>query len=109
MLAGYCVKIYENVPYFYQHHKEKIRVEKNGHKYILFRYDVYFFEYNLAVEVDEEGHADRYLIFEKKRHEALETKSTVNLLELILVKKNMQETMKLVECKHLLVILKMKN
>ena len=63
----------------------------------------------MPVEVDEEGHADRYLIFEKKRHEALETKSTVNLLELILAKKNMKEAMKLVEYKHLLVISKMKN
>ena len=63
----------------------------------------------MAVEIDEKGHADRYLIFEKKRHKALETKSIVNLLELILVKKNMKETMKLVEYKHLLVILKMTN
>ena len=40
ILEGYCVKIYENVLYFYEHHKEKIRVEKDGHKYILFRNDV---------------------------------------------------------------------
>ena len=43
-------------------------------KYILFRIDVYFTEYLLAVEIDEKGHADRDLIFEKKRQKALEQK-----------------------------------
>ena len=42
ILEEYCVNIYENALYFYQHYKEKIRVEKNGHKYILFRTDVNF-------------------------------------------------------------------
>ena len=35
---------------------------------------IYFTEYSLAVEIDEKGHADRDLEFEKKRHEALEKK-----------------------------------
>ena len=43
-----------------------LRVGKNGRNYILFRIDVYFFKYNLAVEFDEKGHTDRDLIFEKK-------------------------------------------
>ena len=60
------VKIYEIDPYFYEHHKEKIKVDKNGHEYILFRIDVYFTEYVLAVEIDEQNHAGRELIFEKK-------------------------------------------
>ena len=37
--------------------------------------DVYFIEYPLAVEIDEKKHADRDLIFEEKRQEALEKKT----------------------------------
>ena len=51
---------------------KKIQVDKNGCKYILFRIDVYFNKFLLAVEIDEKGHTDRDLIFEKKRQEALE-------------------------------------
>ena len=57
------VKIYEIDPYFYEHYKEKIQVDNNDREYILFRIDVYFTEYFLAVEVDEKGHTDRSLIF----------------------------------------------
>ena len=53
---------------------KKIQVDKNGCKYILFRIDVYFNEFLLAVEIDEKGHTDRDLIFEEKRQKALETK-----------------------------------
>ena len=56
------------------HHKEKIKVDKNGCEYILFRIDVYFAEYFLAVEIDEQNHEDRELIFEKRRQEVLEKK-----------------------------------
>ena len=52
--------------------KKKIQVDENGRKYILLRTDVYFFEYLLAVEIDEKVHTDRNLIFEEKRQEALE-------------------------------------
>ena len=41
-----------------------------------------------------------------KMQKAIEKNLTVNLLELILVKKIMMQTMKLVEYKHLLVILR---
>ena len=41
---------------------------------MLFRINVYFTEYLTAVEVDEKGHTDRDLIFEKKRQKALEKK-----------------------------------
>ena len=41
---------------------------------MLFRIDVYFDKFLLAVEIDEEGHTDRDLIFEEKRQEALEKK-----------------------------------
>ena len=43
--------------------------------YILFRIDVNFFEYLLAVEIDEKGHTDRDLTFEEKRQEALGKKT----------------------------------
>ena len=51
---------------------KKIQVDKNGCKYILFRIDVYFNEFLLAVEIDEKGHTDRDPIFEEKRQKALE-------------------------------------
>ena len=51
---------------------KKMQVDNNGKKYIIFRIDVYFTEYCLAVEIDEKGHTDRDLKFEEKRQEALE-------------------------------------
>ena len=53
ILEEYYVKIYKIDPYFCEHYKEKIQVDKNGCEYILFRIDVYFTEYLLAVEIDE--------------------------------------------------------
>ena len=64
-LEEYFVKIYKIDPYFYKHYKKK---------YKLFRIDVYFSEYSLAVEIDEKGHTDRDFIFEEKRQKALEKK-----------------------------------
>ena len=52
----------------------KKKTDKNECEYILFRIDVYFTEYFLAVEIDEKGHTDRDLIFEEKRQKALEKK-----------------------------------
>ena len=43
-------------------------------KYILFRIDVYFNKFLLAVEIDEKGHTDRDLIFEEKRQKVQEKK-----------------------------------
>ena len=40
ILEEYFVKIYEIDPFFYEHHKEKIKVDKNGCEYTLFRIDV---------------------------------------------------------------------
>ena len=40
----------------------------------MFRIDIYFTEYSLAVEIDEKGHTDRDLIFEKQREKALENR-----------------------------------
>ena len=50
---------------------KKIQADKNGCKYILFRIDVYFNEFLLAVEIDEKGHTDRDFIFEEIRQETL--------------------------------------
>ena len=44
-----------------------MQVDNNGKKYIIFRIDVYFTEYCLAVEIDEKGHTDRDSIFEQTR------------------------------------------
>ena len=40
----------------------------------MFRIDIYFTKYCLAVEIDEKGHTDRDLIFEEERQKALEKK-----------------------------------
>ena len=42
--------------------RKKIKVDENACNYILFRVDVCFSEYNLAVEVDEKEHSDRISI-----------------------------------------------
>ena len=57
---------------FYEHRKEKIKVDRNDREYMLFRTDVDFTEWFLAVEIDEQNHEGRELILEKKRQEALE-------------------------------------
>ena len=44
--------------------KKKIQVDNNDQEYISFR-----------IEIDEKGHTDRDLIFEKKRQKALEKKT----------------------------------
>ena len=74
ILKEYSVKIDKIDPYFYEHYGKKIQVDENGCKYILFRTDIYFIEYLLAVEINEKGHTDRDLIFEEKRQKALEKK-----------------------------------
>ena len=85
ILGENFVKIYKIGPYFCEHYKEKIQVDKNGCKYILLRIDVYFTKYLSAVETDEKKHVERDLIFEEKGQEALETNLVVCLLELIQV------------------------
>ena len=61
---------------------KKIQVDENGSEYILFRIDVYFTEYLLAVEIDEKGHTDRDLIFEKKRQKALKQKLSCKFIRI---------------------------
>ena len=74
ILEEYSVKIYEIDPYFYDHYKEKIKADKNEREYILFRIDVYFTEYVLAVEIDKQNHEGRELIFEKKKTRGIRKK-----------------------------------
>ena len=109
ILEEYSVRIYEIEPYFHEHYRKKIQVDENGCKYILFRIDFYFTEYLLAVEIDEKGQTNRDLIFEEKRRKLLEKNLSVNLLELIRVRKAMMQTMKQADYKHLLVNLKTDN
>ena len=74
ILQEYSFKAYEIDSYFYEYYKEKIQVDKNGREYILFKIDVYFTKYFLAVEIDEQDHASRDFIFEEKRQKGLEKK-----------------------------------
>ena len=66
ILEEYSVKIYEIDPFFYEHHKEKSKVEKNCCEYILFRIDFYFTEYSLALEIDEKTMKVDKLFFKGK-------------------------------------------
>ena len=88
ILEEYSVKIYEIDPYFYEHYRKKIQTDENGSKYILFRIDIYFTEYFLAVEIDEKGHTDRDLIFEEKRQKALEKKLNCTFIRINTSKEN---------------------
>ena len=64
---------------------KKMQVDNNDQEYILFRIDIYFTEYFLAVEIDEKGHTDRDLIFEQK---ALEKKLNCKFIRINTSKEN---------------------
>ena len=55
---------------------------------MLFRIDIYFQEYFLAVEIDGKYHTDRDFIFEEKRQEALENKLHFELIRINTSKEN---------------------
>ena len=55
VLEEYSVKINNIHPYFCEHYKEKVQVDRNGYEFILFRIDAYFTEYLLAVEINEKN------------------------------------------------------
>ena len=65
----------------------KIQVNENGCKYALFRIDVYFSEYILAIEIDKKGHSDRGLLCEEKRQEVLEKKLGCKVIRINTCKK----------------------
>ena len=54
----------------------------------MFRIDIYFTKYCLAVEIDEKGHTDRDLIFEEKRQKALEKKLNCTFIRINTSKEN---------------------
>ena len=93
ILEEYSVKIYEIDPYFYEHYKKKkkIQVDNNDQEYILFRIDVYFTEYFLAVEIDGKGHTDRDRIFEEKRQKVLEKKLNCKFIRINTSEENYDE------------------
>ena len=106
ILEEYSVKIYKIDPYLYEHYNKKIRTDKNGRAYILFRIDVYFTKYFLAVEIDEKGHTDRDLIFEEKRQKALEKKLNSEFIRINTSTESYDADMKLLEYRRLSVSLK---
>ena len=54
----------------------------------MFRIDIDFTEYFLAVEIDEKGHTDRNLIFEEKRQKTLEKKLNCTFIRINTSKEN---------------------
>ena len=61
---------------------KKYTIDDSDKGYILFRIDIYFTEYSLAVETDEKGHTDRDLIFEQERQEALGKKLNCTFIKI---------------------------
>ena len=57
------------------------------HSDLGYRIDLYFHDYKLSIEVDEEGHKDRNISHQIQRQKVLEKNLVVNLLGLILIKK----------------------
>ena len=51
-----------------------------------YKIDLYFYDYKLAVEIDEKAHKDRNIDHEIERQKVLEKNEVVNSLELILMK-----------------------
>ena len=70
ILEEYSVQSYKIDLYFCERYKEKIQVDKNGCEYILFRIDVYFTEYLLAVEIHEKNMLAETLFWGKKTRSA---------------------------------------
>ena len=70
---------------------KKIQVDKNGKQYIRFRIDIFFTKYCLAVEINQKGHTDRDLEFEKKKEkkdEPLEKKLNCTFIRFNTSKEN---------------------
>ena len=88
ILEENSVKIYEINPYFHEHYHKKIHVENNDQKYVLFRIDVYFAKYSLAVEIDEKRHTNRDHIFEEKRQKTIEEKLNCKFIRIDTSNKN---------------------
>ena len=72
LLEEYYDKIYEIEPYFYEHHKDKIKIDEIGHKYIPFRIDVYFLNIIQLQKLIKNNKPTDIFFLEKK--EAIEKK-----------------------------------
>ena len=77
----YSVKIYKIDPYYYEQYEKYIQVDDNECNYILFKIDIYFSKYSLAVEIDKKGD-DRNIIFEVKRQKALAKKRNCKFIRI---------------------------
>ena len=105
ILEEYSVKIYEIGPYFYEHYRKNYKLMK-------MEVNTYYLEliFILLNTFQQQKLMKKVILTEilslKKKDKKHQKKNLiVNLLELILVKKIMMQTMKLVEYKRLLVIL----
>ena len=67
---------------------KKIQVDNYCKQYILFRTDICFTKYCLAIEIDEKGHTDKDLDFDKKRLEALGKKINCTFIRFNTSKEN---------------------
>ena len=60
------LKFIKLIPVFMSIMGKKIKVDEKEYNFVLFRIDLYFSEYDLAVEIDEKGHTDICLVAENK-------------------------------------------
>ena len=74
--------------FYNSHGKYKPELNENGNKYILFRIDIYFTKYSLAVEIDEKAYTDRDIIFEEEKKKALEKRLRCTFTRINTSKKN---------------------
>ena len=77
----YSVRIYDIDSYFHERYGGKMQFDNNNCEYISFNIDIYFSDYFLAVEIDNRN-ADRDIIFELRRQEALEEELDCKLIRI---------------------------
>ena len=109
ILEEYPAKSYEIDPYFYEHYKEKIQTDKMSvSTYYL---ELMFILLNIFQQqkLMKKVILSETLFLKKKDKKYQKENLTVNLLELILVRKIMMQTMRLLEDRHLSVSLKTKK
>ena len=54
-----------------------------------YRIDLYFHDYKLTIEIDENGHSNRNIDYKIKRQKAINKNLIASVLELILTKNNL--------------------
>ena len=73
-MKNILLKSIKSILTFYEQYEKSTQIDDNDRKYILFKIDIYFNEYSLAVEIEKKDF-NRDLIFEVKRQKALEKKT----------------------------------